>query len=165
MHAIRSNKESKGVVDSQFQPRMKVSEQLHTLATCTPGDGTPQCPLDHRIGGPPIQGEHFGEGENLLLLPGIESQIIQPVWHTLQNISVFVYSFLLRGMHLLDTVFLYVKMRIMCTQERPETVPVSMKLENLTSYHNYTVSVVACTTACSDRSPNVTVQTHIGGRL
>jgi hypothetical protein len=50
-------------------------------------------------------------------------------------------------------------------QERPETVPVSMKLENLTSYHNYTVSVVACTTACSEKSPPVTVQTDIGGRL
>lgn len=48
------------------------------------------------------------------------------------------------------------------TNERPETVPVSMKLENLTSYHNYTVSVVACTTACSEKSPPVTVQTDIG---
>jgi hypothetical protein len=50
-------------------------------------------------------------------------------------------------------------------QERPETFPVSMKLENLTSYHNYTVSVVACTTACSEQSPPVAVQTDIGGRL
>lgn len=48
------------------------------------------------------------------------------------------------------------------TNERPEAVPVSMKLENLTSYHNYTVSVVACTTACSEKSPPVTVQTDIG---
>lgn len=67
-------------------------------------------------------------------------------------------------MHLLDTVFLYVKMMIMCTQER-HTMPVSMKLENLTSYDNYTVSVVACTTACSEKSTPVTVQTDIGGRL
>ena len=58
---------------------MKVSEQLHALATCTPGDGPPQYPLNHRLGGPPIQGEHFGEGENLLLVSGIEPQIIQPV--------------------------------------------------------------------------------------
>jgi hypothetical protein len=56
-------------------------------------------------------------------------------------------------------------MIIICIQERPETIPVSMKLENLTSYHNYTVSVVACTTACSEKSPPVTVQTDIGGRL
>jgi len=48
------------------------------------------------------------------------------------------------------------------TNERPATVPVSMKLENLTSYHDYTVNVVACTTACSEKSPNVTVQTEIG---
>jgi hypothetical protein len=54
---------------------------------------------------------------------------------------------------------------ILCIQERPETVPVSLKLENLTSYYNYTVSVVACTTACSEKSPSVTVQTDIGGRL
>jgi hypothetical protein len=54
---------------------------------------------------------------------------------------------------------------IICVQERPETIPVSMKLENLTSYHNYTVSVVACTTACSEKSAPVTVQTDIGGRL
>ncbi|PNF42338.1 hypothetical protein B7P43_G03672 [Cryptotermes secundus] len=50
----------------------------------------------------------------------------------------------------------------MNTNERPETVPVSMKLENLTSYYNYTVSVVACTTACSEKSSPVTVQTDIG---
>ena len=68
-------------------------------------------------------------------------------------------------MCLLEAVFLYVNMMVMCTQERPETVPVSMILENLTSYHNYTVSVVACTTACSEKSPPVTVQTYIGGRL
>jgi len=70
-------------------------------------------------------------------------------------------------MHVLDAVFLYVKMMIMCTQERPVLVPVplSVKLENLTSYDNYTVSVVACTTACSEKSPPVTVRTDIGGRL
>jgi hypothetical protein len=54
---------------------------------------------------------------------------------------------------------------IMCMQEKPEIVPVSMKLENLTSYYKYTVSVVACTTACSEKSPPVTVQTDIGGML
>lgn len=50
-------------------------------------------------------------------------------------------------------------------QEKQMTVPVSVKLENLTSYHNYTVSVVACTTACSEKSPPVAVLTDIGGRL
>lgn len=54
---------------------------------------------------------------------------------------------------------------IICMQEKPETVPVSVRLENLTSYYNYTVSVVACTTACSEKSPPVTVQTDIGGRF
>jgi hypothetical protein len=54
---------------------------------------------------------------------------------------------------------------IICIQEKPETVPMSMKLENLTSYHNYIVSVVACTTACSEKSSPVTVQTDIGGRF
>ena len=64
---MRANKESRGVVDSQSQPCMKVSEQLHALAACTPGDGPPpQCPLNHRLGGPPIQGEHFGKGEKFL---------------------------------------------------------------------------------------------------
>ncbi|XP_069693403.1 cytokine receptor isoform X2 [Periplaneta americana] len=48
------------------------------------------------------------------------------------------------------------------TNEKPETIPVSMKLENLTSYHVYNVSVVACTTACSEKSLPVTVQTDIG---
>jgi hypothetical protein len=109
--------------------------------------------LNHRLYGPSIQSE---EGENLLLLLGIEPQIIK---------LVAVYPFLLTGMHLLDTEFLYVKIIIMCIQERPETVPVSVILKNLTSYYNYTVSVVACTTACSDKSPPVHVQTHIGGRL
>ena len=90
---------------------------------------------------------------------------LSSLWHTLQNIFVLVFLFLLRGMCLLEAVFLYVNMMVMCTQERPETVPVSMILENLTSYHNYTVSVVACTTACSEKSPPVTVQTYIGGRL
>ena len=41
VHAMRANKESRGVVDLQSQPCMKVSEQLHTLAARTPGDGPP----------------------------------------------------------------------------------------------------------------------------
>jgi len=76
---MRANKESRGVVDSQSQPCIKVSEQLHALAACTPGDG------------PPIQGEHFGEGENLLLLPGIEPQIIQPVVYVTKYLCVCIF--------------------------------------------------------------------------
>jgi len=89
---MRANKERKSVVDSQSQPCMKVSEQLRTLATSTPGDGsTPQCPLSDRLGGPPIQGERSGEGENLLLLPGIEPQIIQPVAYITKYLCVCIF--------------------------------------------------------------------------
>jgi hypothetical protein len=149
---MTANKEHRGIVDS-VSTLYEGEWTASSPGRLYPRRWSPQYPLNHRLCGPPVQSE---EGENLLLLLGIEPKIIQPV---------AVYPCLLRGMHLLDTEFLYVKIVIMCTQERPETVPVSMKLENLTSYNNYTVSVVACTTACSKKSPPVTVATDIGGRL
>lgn len=161
---MRANKESRGVVDSQSQPCMKVSEQHHALAACTPEDGPTSAHWITGLVGHQSRVNILERGKISCSCQGLNLRL-SSMWHTLQNICVFVYSFLLRGIHLLDTMFLYVKVMIMCTQERPETVPVSMILDNLTSYHNYTVSVVACTTACSEKSPPVTVQTDIGGRL
>ena len=143
---------------------MKVSEQLHVLATCTPGDGVPSTHWITGLVGCQSKVNILQKGKISCSCYGMNPRL-SSLWRTLQNICVFVCPFLLRGMHLLDTEFLCVKMMIMCTQERPEAVPVSMRLENLTSYHNYTVSVVACTTACSEKSAPVTVQTDIGGRL
>ena len=87
---MRANKESRGVMDSQSHLCMKMSEHLHTLAACIPGDGPHlPVPIESQAWWATNQGEHFGEGENLLLLPGIEPQFIQPVAYITKYLCVF----------------------------------------------------------------------------
>jgi len=38
-----------------------------------------QYPLKKRLGGPERESEPFGDEENLLLLPGLEARVIQPI--------------------------------------------------------------------------------------
>jgi len=58
---------------------MEVSGQPHALTTLLLGEKSPHYPLNRRQGGPQIQSGCFVEEINLLLLPGYECQIIQPM--------------------------------------------------------------------------------------
>lgn len=42
--------------------------------------------------------------------------------------------------------------------------PLQLVLKNLTSYYNYSISVAACTFACSDKSPPLIAETKVGGK-
>jgi hypothetical protein len=101
---MTTNKEHRGIVDS-VSTLYEGEWTVWSPGRLYPRRWSPKYPLNHRLCGPPVQSE---EGENLLLLLGIAHQIIQPV---------AVYPFLLRGMHLLDTEFLYVKI-VMCAHRK-----------------------------------------------
>ena len=55
---------------------MEVSGQIHAALSVRK---VPRHPVSKSLGGPHSQSGHFGEEKNLLPLPGIQSQIIQPI--------------------------------------------------------------------------------------
>ncbi|KAK3917504.1 Cytokine receptor [Frankliniella fusca] len=48
------------------------------------------------------------------------------------------------------------------TKDNDNRVKQELVLKNLTSYYNYSISVAACTFACSDKSPPLTAETKVG---
>lgn len=48
------------------------------------------------------------------------------------------------------------------TKDNDNRVKQELVLRNLTSYYNYSISVAACTFACSDKSPPLTAETKVG---